>query len=644
MTGFNPALPVYPFTDPTTGAPLAFGTVETYLDGTSTPEPTFADAALTTPNPTTISLGASGEAVMYFDDSKEYKLISKRQNGTIARTFEDVRSAGIPAVDAVDSLRADLADVTNVNKNSALMTYLQPQTGGIERKVRDRFLNVVYSDEFIAAGTESNATVGMQAFLNAAAEVGLGILLPGDYYCETLVIKGGTHLLGVSRKTCRIIAKSTLPASSVLLWNETTSGAMNTYYDDDILIENVTFDGNANTGRSTSLVALIKTQGAKLLNCRITNNRYQGIIIAGCKNTRMIDCELDRCGKIEVTVEGGSAIWMGASGDGSIAYDTYLLRPYIHDCEWSAIYPNAQQVVIKDMLLVNIKESAIFANNTVYDLKIEGGEINGTTKKYISATGIETGASVCTITGVTIRETADAAIVVTDGQNVTITGCTTLNAGRDPASFPARCHIAVVSLSASPNNPRWVTITGNTCSDVSLPVCTSAIACNGGGSGSPIENSLIADNNLSGTAWTTGKAIDINYAYWAQSCFHRNNAGHTDCDPKSIQFLTPASPGNVSYTGFNFRPRALRIHAAVPSTGTARISSSQVSPTASLCNFLSTDGSVAASGTSSNAINIVTAAGVNQIVATLGSFDADGCTLNYTTTDAQAYITIEALP
>jgi len=86
----------YPFRDPTTDDPLSLGSVETTLAGTATPVATFADAALTTPNPNPVTLDSSGYALMYFSplnggtDGVSYDVVVANAASVAVLTFEDV--------------------------------------------------------------------------------------------------------------------------------------------------------------------------------------------------------------------------------------------------------------------------------------------------------------------------------------------------------------------------------------------------------------------------------------------------------------------------------------------------------------------------------------------------------------------------
>src|SRR5262245_64292017 len=58
--------PVRQFTD-NTGKPLAMGSFASYIAGTVTPHPTYADSALSQPNENPIPLDSAGRATIYLD-------------------------------------------------------------------------------------------------------------------------------------------------------------------------------------------------------------------------------------------------------------------------------------------------------------------------------------------------------------------------------------------------------------------------------------------------------------------------------------------------------------------------------------------------------------------------------------------------
>lgn len=88
--GFPVINPFFQFFDDA-GEPLASGTVETYESGTSTPKVTYQDATLSTPNTTTIDLGA-GRCAMFVAEGDSFKFILKDASGVTIDTMDGVRS------------------------------------------------------------------------------------------------------------------------------------------------------------------------------------------------------------------------------------------------------------------------------------------------------------------------------------------------------------------------------------------------------------------------------------------------------------------------------------------------------------------------------------------------------------------------
>ena len=72
------------------GAPIVGGLVSTFLAGTTTPTPTFADKDLLVPNTNPVVLDASGRVVIRLDPSKAYKFEIKTPQGVVVRTVDHV--------------------------------------------------------------------------------------------------------------------------------------------------------------------------------------------------------------------------------------------------------------------------------------------------------------------------------------------------------------------------------------------------------------------------------------------------------------------------------------------------------------------------------------------------------------------------
>lgn len=80
---------VIQFTD-NSGNPLAAGTINTYITGTTTDKTTYSDSARTTPNANPITLDSNGKAVIYLMNNGEYRFLLKTSAGATVDTIDNV--------------------------------------------------------------------------------------------------------------------------------------------------------------------------------------------------------------------------------------------------------------------------------------------------------------------------------------------------------------------------------------------------------------------------------------------------------------------------------------------------------------------------------------------------------------------------
>lgn len=80
---------VIQFTD-NSGNPLAAGTINTYITGTTTNKTTYSDSARTTPNANPITLDSNGKAVIYLMNNGEYRFLLKTSAGATVDTIDNV--------------------------------------------------------------------------------------------------------------------------------------------------------------------------------------------------------------------------------------------------------------------------------------------------------------------------------------------------------------------------------------------------------------------------------------------------------------------------------------------------------------------------------------------------------------------------
>lgn len=150
------------------GAPLVGGKLFTYDTGTSTPRPTYQDAAATVPNTNPVILDARGEATVFW--SGKYKVVLVDALGSVLWSVDGV-------ADAVDALSAP--------SGSANMGFLQAGTGAVPRTVQEKLRERVSVSDFGAVGDGvTNDTVAIQAAINS----GKDLFFPaGTYLASNLV-------------------------------------------------------------------------------------------------------------------------------------------------------------------------------------------------------------------------------------------------------------------------------------------------------------------------------------------------------------------------------------------------------------------------------------------------------------------------
>ena len=118
-----------------TGAPLVGGRLYTYDAGTSTPRPTYSDAAGLVPNTNPVILDARGEAVIFW--SGAYKVVLRDATDVIViPAVDNIISVDTYASDRDAALRADLANTTDATKSDALIGV--QHTGGIATTLHAR--------------------------------------------------------------------------------------------------------------------------------------------------------------------------------------------------------------------------------------------------------------------------------------------------------------------------------------------------------------------------------------------------------------------------------------------------------------------------------------------------------------------------
>ena len=95
------------------GTPLAFGSLQSFYDGSDTPAPTYGDASNTDENDNPIKLDASGYASVWLDPDITYKFKLFDSNGTLVRTKEGVTNGGSGASASDGKIKVTASDTNS---------------------------------------------------------------------------------------------------------------------------------------------------------------------------------------------------------------------------------------------------------------------------------------------------------------------------------------------------------------------------------------------------------------------------------------------------------------------------------------------------------------------------------------------------
>lgn len=607
------------------GIPLAGGKLFTYAAGTNTPQATYTTSAGNIAHSNPIDLDSTGRVPtgeIWLTEGVSYKFIIRDSANNLIGTYDDIE--GISNI----ALPIDAEDVT----------YLPPFTGSTATNVEAKLSQYISVKDFGAVGNGiADDTAAFQSFLNAAAGK-TGVVNPGTYLISsTLTIKSKTvlYMYGATLQ-----AANSLPNNSVLMSNDQFNGS-----DNQIEIHGGTFIGNSSATRANALLAFLRVDKLKLYDLYLKTNTYQLLALGGCTNFVLQNIEAEDYGLPAVTVEGGSAFWIGHYNNVGCS-NGVLNNLYAHDGEWAGMYLAGTALAylygisVNNFRAVTVKEAGIFF---VYAFSCEINDvyISGVTRKNISSSGIETGETFnININGGFIENTQASAISLTNVQNAFIGGgLQTLNAKRDGTYYPVCAHITFIQNSFQ----RGITIANVKSADTvanSLGGFSDA-AVQIGTTATPAQYCIIKDNNFSGTAWASGDAIDVAAGSTAFDTYHYNNAGSSDALPYVINFAMSGSTGAQSITSIPFRPRHIEFTAThVSATLLYQSTSTIYYGSSGITHTISRDGSGQRGGTSasSNVVNIFDSGGTTLARATLTSFDEFGFTINVVTTSIQPEI------
>lgn len=198
-TGYGLGLPNLQFSDDN-GVPLNGGKLYTYVAGTSTPQSTYQDSALTILNANPVVLDSAGRCVVYIPVSTGYKLVLKTSADVDVWTQDNVALPATPAPPAPAAVPT--GTILAYGGTSAPSGYLLCDGSAVSRSTYAALFAVIAT----AYGAGDGSTtfnvpnmVGRFAFGKAAS--GTGSTLGGTFGNIDHVHTGPSHTHTVSGTT-----------------------------------------------------------------------------------------------------------------------------------------------------------------------------------------------------------------------------------------------------------------------------------------------------------------------------------------------------------------------------------------------------------------------------------------------------------
>lgn len=612
------------------GNPLVGGKLYSYAAGTSTPLATYTDSTGGSANTNPVILDSRGEANVWLA-SASYKLVLKDYNDVTIWTVDN-----IDAISVLSTLAA--------SGGSNLIGFIQSGTGAVATTVQTRLRQTLSVKDFGATGDGStDDTTAIQNALNAGS--GRTVYFPAGTYriSTTLVIKTKTTVLGDGINKSIIKLTSGFSASTTAIRNDIVTGTANVYYDTDIELCGLTFDGNNNSTRTSELLGFAKILNLTFKNCAVQNSTFIGFACTASKNVVVSQCYFTNNGRPIPSTTSAPAVWFATTAQGT-PYDVRVENNYFYANNWSAAYFMPVRGSFSNNNCLNNGESTVFASDAGSYLRFENNHIAGATRSNISASGIELGAPYTVISGNIIESCAADGIALSDVQNVTIADNHIFNNGQEPAYYPYANGITIIGTMSSPNQPDHIQIHGNRIGD-RQGTKTQYAAIGFGGSGAACTNVAIYNNDFN--EQKTATYYNLTSARFGSGCYTLNNYdkdGNLLPPYRYANFTLSGSTGAQSITGIGFRPRALRITAVLASTTQAFTSVGTHDGTQGSVIYSSVDGTGRRGGQTTGIISIQDSGGVVLAAAGLLSADVDGFTINVTTANTSCVCNVECFP
>ena len=253
-----------------TGIPLAGGLLYTYAAGTTTPQATFTDSAGTVNNANPIILDSRGEADIWLG-SLSYKFKLCTADNVEIWTVDNINVGPFPD-SIVASVIATIQAIYAASNGSSLVGYIAAGTGAVAQTVQSKLRQTFNIKDYGAVGDGvTDDTLAIQRTIAASDGV---IIVPAGTFMVTpgaITLTAGKQLVGLNRATSILKLKTPLSGN----------GMINATYADDIVVENLTIDGDSLVGTKNSLINFFGCNYA-----RIENNTFINVdqFAVGCNS------------------------------------------------------------------------------------------------------------------------------------------------------------------------------------------------------------------------------------------------------------------------------------------------------------------------------------------------------------------------
>ena len=270
-------------------------------------------------------------------------------------------------------------------------------------------------------------TAALQTAMAAASTNGGGEILfgPKTYAIGVLsAIPNNVQWQGVAGRTV-VLLRSGIANGSTPIIQATVSSGLDVRSANGIAFRDIIFDGNRNAFSSWTTLRVLIFLGKVMLPIieRCTFRDFKGIAIAeqGCFGTVIRNNVFTGCARTDV--EAPVILTNNWAPDGTHSIGTKIYQNTFEDNFFSAVYLNGQTGgEFSGNWCFNNGESTLFASTNPSDVTIRNNVIDGTTRYFSAAQGIEVeDIENVTIDGNTIKNADRMGISVMNCTNFTVT-------------------------------------------------------------------------------------------------------------------------------------------------------------------------------------------------------------------------------